>query len=376
MNSLLIRRIIIVLVSVAVGGTLYYLGTNWMHAWAAKKFSPGAPPPATVSATKAELMAWQPQISAVGTLRAVNGVDIAPELAGTIRKIHFKSGDEVKAGAVLIELNVDTDVAQLHALEAQAELAAINVKRDAVQLKDQAISQAQYDASAADVKNKQAVAAAQRALVEKKILRAPFAGRIGITPISPGTYVNAGDKIVTLQAIDPILIDFTVPQQLLTQLKIGQALTLEADAYPGKSFSGKVTAVSPKVDPSTRNIQVEASVGNSSRELLPGMFARVHLGAGTAAQQVTVPQTAVTYSPYGTSVFALDTPKADAPPVARQVFVTIGATRGDQVAITSGIKAGEMVITSGQLKVKNGGMVKIDNSVTPKNDPNPTPQEQ
>lgn len=374
-NSLLARRIVIVLVCVAVGGGLYYVATERIHAFFAKKFSPGAPPPATVTATQAELIAWQPQISAVGTLRAVRGVDIAPELAGAVRTVAFRSGQEVKAGAVLVELNTDTDTAQLAALEASAELAALNLKRDAEQLKAQAISQAQYDATAADAKNRRALAQAQRALVAKKILRAPFAGRVGIRTVNPGQYLNAGDKVVTLQEIDPILVDFSVPQQILTQISVGQALTLTTDAFPGKSYAGKVTALNPKVDPSTRNVQVEASVANGTRQLLPGMFARVQLGSGAATEQVTVPQTAVTYSPYGTTVFALDTAAGGGPPVARQVFVTVGATRGDQVAIVSGLKSGETVVTSGQLKIKNGSPVKVDNSVVPKNDPNPTPQE-
>ena len=374
-NSLLTRRIIIVLVSVAVGGTLYYLGTSALHAYFAKKFSPGAPPPAAVTAAKAELIAWQPEISAVGTLRAVRGVDLAPEPAGAVREVLFSSGQEVKAGQILVELNIDADVAQQNALEAAADLAAINVKRDTVQFEAQAISQAQLDASQADLKNKRALAAAQRAIVAKKVLRAPFAGRVGIRTVNPGQYLNAGDKIVTLQAIDPIMVDLTVPQQIAPQLAVGQALRLETDAFPDKPFTGKVTAIAPKVDPNTRNVQIEASVGNSARTLLPGMFARVHIGSGSSAEQVTVPQTAITYSAYGATAYVLDSSAADKPPVARQVFVALGPARGDQVAVKSGIKAGDMVVTSGQLKIKSGSAVKIDNSVTLKNDPNPTPQE-
>lgn len=374
-NSLLTRRIIIVLVSVAVGGTLYYLGTSALHAYFAKKFSPGAPPPAVVTAAKAELIAWQPEVSAVGTLRAVRGVDIAPELAGAVREVRFSSGEEVRAGQVLVELNIDADVAQQKALEAAAELAAVTVRRDTVQFEAQAISEAQLDASRADLKNKRALADAQRAVVAKKVLRAPFAGRVGIRTVNPGQYVNAGEKIVTLQAIDPILVDLTVPQQLAPQLAVGQSLRLETDAFPDKSFAGKLTAIAPKVDPNTRNVQIEAAVANSARTLLPGMFARVYIGSGSSAEQVTVPQTAVTYSAYGATAYVLDTSAAGKPPVARQVFVTPGPTRGDQVAIKSGIKAGDLVVTSGQLKIQSGSAVKIDNSVTLKNDPNPVPQE-
>lgn len=374
MNTLLLRRVIIVLVSVAVGGTLYYLGTQAVHSYFQKKFSPGAPAPATVTAAKAELLPWEPTIDAVGTLRAVRGVDIAPEVSGLVREVRFASGQAVKAGEVLVELNSDADRAQLAALVAASDLAAVVLRRDRIQLDAQAISQAQVDADEADLKNKQASVAAQRALVEKKVLRAPFAGRVGIRTVNPGQYLNPGDRVVTLQAIDPILVDFAVPQQELARLNAGEAVVLHADAFGDREFAGKVTAINPRVDASTRNVQVEATVANAGSALLPGMFVRVGLAAGAAASYPTVPQTAVTYSPYGTSVYVL-TGDSAGPKTAKQVFVTTGPTRGDQVAILKGVAAGDLVVTSGELKLSNGAPVSIDNSIQPKNDPHPLPQE-
>ncbi len=375
-KNLLTRRLIIVVVCVAVGGGLYYLLTSQMQAYFAKKFSPGAPAPVTVTAMKAELTPWQPDISAVGTLRAVQGVDIAPEVAGLVRSVRFHSGDTVKAGDVLVELNLDSDAAQLTALEAAADLADTVLRRDQIQFDAQAISQAQLDADKADARNKHALAAAQRALVAKKVLRAPFAGRVGIRNVNPGQYLNTGDKVVTLQAIDPILVDFNVPQQEIGRVSPGELVRLDSDAFVGKPFNGKVTAFNPKVDASTRNVQVEASVANPGRLLLPGMYVRVHAAAGPPAEYVTLPQTAITYSPYGASVYTLATPQAGKAPIATQVFVETGATRGDQVAVVKGVKPGDLVVTSGQLKLHNGAAVAIDNTVLPKNDPNPLPQEQ
>ncbi len=376
MNNLLARRLIIVVACVAVGGALYYYATQQLHAYMGKKFAPGAPAPVTVTAAKAESTPWQPEITAVGTLRAVQGVDIAPEVAGLIRSVRFHSGEAVKTGDILVELNLDADAAQLTALEAAAELADTVLRRDQVQFDAQAISQAQLDADKADLKNKRALAAAQRALVAKKVLRAPFAGRLGIRNVNPGQYLNTGDKVVTLQAIDPILVDFNVPQQDIGRLAPGQTVRLDADAFAGRPFTGKVTAFNPRVDPSTRNVQVEASVANPGRMLLPGMFVRVYVAAGTAGDQVTLPLTAVTYSPYGASVYVLTSPDAGKPPIAKQVFVQVGPARGDQVSILKGVAAGDLVVTSGQLKLHNGAPVTIDNTVLPKNDPNPLPQEQ
>lgn len=342
------------------------------------------PGPQTVTAIKVEALEWQPQLLSVGTLVPVRGVDVTSEIAGLVRRVAFKSGEEVKAGQVLFELNSDSDVAQLRSLQAAAELSATVLARDKAQFAVQAISQAQLDNDQADLKSRKALVAQQQAQVDKKTIRAPFGGRLGITAINPGQYINPGDKLVTLQTVDPVYVDFFVPQRQLAGLAVGQILTLHNDAFPTATFHGKVSSISPKIDTVTRNVQVEATVANAKRQLLPGMFANVSLDQGERKRYLTLPQTAITYNPYGSTVFVLapaqakDAPKdekGNLPLVAQQVFVTTGPTRGDQVAILTGLTAGQTVVTSGQLKLKNGTPVVIDNKVQPANNPQPTPQE-
>jgi membrane fusion protein, multidrug efflux system len=336
-------------------------------------------PPVVVTAIKAATQEWQPQLNAVGSLRAVRGVDVTTEIAGLVREIRFKSGDEVKAGAILIQLNADSDLAQLASLKAAADMAQITLTRDREQLAAEAISQAQIDNDEADLKSKRAQAAGQQATIDKKTIRAPFSGRLGITLVNPGQYLNPGDKVVTLQTIDPIFIDFNVPQQQISEVSLGQPVTVVSDAYLAQTFSGKVTAIDAKVDTATRNVQIEATVTNPKRLLLPGMFGRSAVDSGEKKTYLTLPQTAITYNPYGATVFvAVDKKDAKGNPQlqAQQIFITPGPTRGDQVAILKGVSEGATVVTSGQLKLKNGSPLRIDNSVQPLNDANPTPQEQ
>jgi membrane fusion protein (multidrug efflux system) len=356
------------------------------------------PGPQTVSTIKVAAQEWQPQLNAVGTLSAIRGVDISSEIAGLVREVHFKSGQDVKAGDVLIQLNADADVAQLQALEAAADLAAIVLQRDTAQLEVQGVSQAQVDADKADLRGKRALAAQQAATVAKKTIRAPFAGRLGITTTNPGQFLNPGDKIVTLQTLAPIYVDVFLPQKQIGGLAVGMVVSASSDAFAGQSFAGKITSISPKVDPTTRNVQVQSTLANPQRLLLPGMFARVAVESGDKKSYLTLPQSAITYNPYGSTVFVL---KAGQPKDAKdgkdskdskdakgaqnavaggqqtveQVFVTTGETRGDQVAILKGLQEGQVVVSSGQLKLKNGTPVVIDNSVQPANSPNPTPQE-
>lgn len=338
------------------------------------------PGPQTVTSIKVKSMDWQPQIKAVGSLLPVRGVDLAAEVAGLVREVQFKSGDTVKKGAVLVQLNADSDAAQLQALEAAADLARVVYDRDKAQYDAKAISKAQLDTSTADLKAKKAQVAQQRALVEKKVIRAPFSGRLGITTVMPGQYINAGDKIVTLQKLDPIYVDFNLPEKMVSRLQPGQHVELSVDAFPDMGIKGQITAINPKVDTSTRNVLVEATLPNKSQQLLPGMFAQVRVNTGNKARYLTLPQTAITYNPYGATVFVIkpaDKPGADGKTglVANQVFVTTGETRGDQVAVIKGLEEGQEVVTTGQLKLKNGTPVVVDNKVQPANDAAPTPQE-
>jgi membrane fusion protein (multidrug efflux system) len=299
--------------------------------------------------------------------------------------VGFHSGDRVKAGQVLLEMVDDAEKAQLAVLEASAALARITMERDRAQYDAKAVSKAQLDADTADLQSKEAQVAQQKALLAKKSLQAPFDGRLGITTVNPGQYLNAGDKVVTLQQIAPILVDFNVPQQQAGQLVVGGKVSLQTDAWPGKAFPGAITAVSPLVDASTRNVAVEAKLENPKEILLPGMFGKVHWAYGERQQLLTLPQTAITYNPYGATVFILKpAPKqaggaAQAGPkaewVAEQVFVTTGPTRGDQVAILSGLQEGATVVSSGQIKLKTGTPVIVNNTLLPPNEPSPSPQE-
>lgn len=337
-------------------------------------------PPAVVSTINAEYHVWQQQVKAVGSLRAVRGVDITSEIGGLVRKMNFKSGEVVKQGSLLVQLNADADVAQLRALEAAADLADIVYARDKKQFAVQAVSQATLDADAADVKTKRAQVKEQAATVDKKAIHAPFDGRLGITTVNPGQYINPGDKIVTLQSYSDIYIDFYLPQQELSRIAVGQTINVTIDTYPGKTFTGQISTISPKVETDTRNIEVEAIIHNPQQELVPGMFATAEIQAGVEERYLTVPQTSVTFNPYGETVYIVEdkgkSPDGKPALTAKQKFVTTGKTRGDQVAILKGIDEGDIVITSGQLKLKNGSPIVVNNDVQPGNDAAPKPVDQ
>jgi membrane fusion protein (multidrug efflux system) len=371
----LFRRRLIIIMGIVLILAAGIIGFNLFKAhMIGLALAQNASPKQTIATGKVKFDDWQPQLAAVGTLRAVRGVDVTTEVAGLVRTIEFHSGQEIGSGATLVQLNADSDVAQQQALAAAADLAQVVLKRDEVQFQAQAISQAQVDSDAADLKNKRAQEAAQAALVAKKTLRAPFAGRLGITTLNPGQYLNPGDKVVTLQQLDPILVDLRLPQQSLARIAVGQLVTLTADTWPGVSFAGHITAINPLVDSATRNVQVEASVDNHSRQLFPGMFGHLQIASGALVHALTLPQSAVTYNPYGATVF-LVIPDGKGGQTVKQTFVTLGETRGDQVQALGGVKEGDVVVTAGQLKIKNGTPVTIDNSIRPSNDPNPAPQE-
>lgn len=354
-----------------------------------KQLIASAPKPGaqTVTAVLVQEQTWRPEMAAVGTLSPVQGADLAAEVGGLVASVNFKSGQTVKAGELLVQLTNDADVAALRSLQAAADQSATVLQRDRAQLKVQAVSQAVVDADSSDLKTRQAQVAQQAAIVARKAIRAPFAGRLGITTLNVGQYINPGDKLVTLQALDPIHVDFFLPQQQLAGLVVGQAVTAQVDTFAGQTFSGKITAINPKVDSATRSVQVQARLANPKRELLPGMFAKVSIDIGNTQQWLTLPQTAITYNPYGSTVFVIEDASASpATPASaaaasgarltvKQVFVETGPTRGDQVAITKGLSAGQRVVTSGQIKLKNGTPVVVDNSVQPANSANPTPQE-
>jgi membrane fusion protein, multidrug efflux system len=346
-----------------------------------KKFMSAMPvPPQTVSTVTAAVQEWQPQIEAVGSLRAVNGADLAFEVSGIVKDLHFNSGDDVAAGDILVTLRAEEDTAKLAALQATAALSEIVHQRDQEQFKIKAVSQATLDTDAANLKNAKAQVTEQQAVVAKKTLRAPFAGHLGVRAVDIGQYISAGTTVVTLQALDPIYADFFLPQQVLNQIRLEQTVTIKIDTYPSQDFAGTITAINPKIDPATRNVQVRATLKNPDRRLLPGMYASVNVAAGDRQRYVTVPQTAVTYNPYGETVYIVDDkgkdPQGQSQLIARQIFVTAGLRRGDQVAILSGVEEGQSVVTAGQMKLHNGSLLTIDNSIRPTADANPIPIDQ
>jgi membrane fusion protein (multidrug efflux system) len=259
----------------------------------------------TVSTAKASYQEWRPQIDAVGSVRAVRGADLSAEVAGIVDGIQFKSGESVKAGQRLLELRAADDIARLDALKASAELAQLTYNRDKAQLAAQAISQAQFDNDSANLKNARAAVAQQQALVDKKIIRAPFAGQLGIRAVDLGQYLTPGAKIVTLQQLDPVFVDVYLPQQDLAQVKAGDAVTVTTDTFPGEAFAGEIEAVNPKVDTDTRNAQVRAVLKNPDHKLLPGMFAKLEVSVGENQRYLTLPNNAITYNPYGETVFVV-----------------------------------------------------------------------
>ena len=374
------KRMIIMLIAVGLvfGGVFgFQIFKNAMI----KKFMSAMPqPPQTVSTVTAAMQEWQPQIEAVGSLRAVNGADLAFEVSGIVKELHFKSGDDVAAGDILLTLRADDDSAKLEALKATAALSEIVHQRDQEQFKIKAVSQATLDADAANLKNAKAQVAEQQAVVDKKTLRAPFAGHLGVRVVDIGQYISAGTAVVTLQALDPIYADFFLPQQALNQIRLEQVVTIKIDTYPNGDFAGTITAINPKVDPATRNVQVRATLKNPDRLLLPGMYASVNVAAGGKQRYLTLPQTAVTYNPYGETIYVVDDkgqdPQGRPQLIARQIFVTAGLKRGDQVAILSGVEEGQTVVTAGQMKLRNGSPLVIDNTIRPTADANPTPIDQ
>jgi len=376
----MIKRMVIMLVCAGLvfGGIFGYKA--FVSHMIEKSMSHRQAPAVTVSTTSATMQAWQPELSAVGTVRAKQGVEVTTEIAGLVRKIYFQSGEDVKEGQVLAQLNADADRALLRSLQAEADLAQTTYQRDKQQFAVKAISKAVLDVSAANLKSKEAQVNQQAAVVDKKTIRAPFSGRIGISTVNAGQYLNPGAQIVTLQSIDTVYVDFLLPQQHIGRLHLGETVTVTADTQPDRQFKGEITALNPKVDPQTRNIQIEATFANPDHVLLPGMFVSVRVQSGEVRHYITLPQTAVTFNPYGETVYVVEPggkgPKKKAGKTAKQVFVTTGETRGDQIAILKGVKEGETVVTGGQLKLKSGSRVVINNEIQPSNEAAPQPTDE
>ncbi len=375
----MIKPLIIMAVAVAVilGGIF-----GWQHfigTMTKKYMAAAATAPQTVSTIVAAAAPWQAQLQATGNLRAVRGADLAAQASGIVDEISFESGNDVPAGKLLLRLKPNDDYARLQQLQAAAELADQTYKRDQEQFAAQAVSQAVLDTDSSTAKSAHAQVAAQQALIEEKIVKAPFAGRVGIRQVDIGQYLTAGTTIVTLQALDPMLIDFYVPQQALAQLKAGQAVSAAVDTYPGAAFSRRDRIHQPENRRRQPQCQVRASFRNADKRLLPGMYASVRIDSGAPASFITLPLTRHHLQPVWRHDIRRRAQRSrrqgQAPPVVQQRFVKLGATRGDQIAILDGLKNGEVVVAAGQMKLRNGTAVDVNNTLLPANDASPNPPE-
>lgn len=330
-----------------------------------------------VSAIKVMNLPWQPQLTATGNIRAITGVNVTTELAGMVRIIAFTPGANVKKDQLLAQLDIAPDTAQLHVYQANAELAKITYNRDKAQYLVKAVSKQQLDSDQANLKSTEAQVAEELAIIEQKTIRAPFDGRVGICLINPGQYLKPGDTVTMLQTLDPIYVDFYIPQQSIFQLEKNQSVNIAIDTLPDKVFTGEITTINPGVDTSVRNVEVEATLPNPDGLLTPGMFASVIINTGKPENYLTLPLTAISFNPYGEVIYIIkQTGKdKDGKPIliAKQRFVTTGEKRGDQIVILNGVNEGDWIVTSGQLKLKNGSRVIVNNSVSPTNDPSPHP---
>jgi membrane fusion protein (multidrug efflux system) len=369
-----IRMIIMLLLVALVFGGIYGF-QQFRNEMISKAIRGKGIPPQAVSTTVVKKEEWQPKVDVIGSLQAEQSTELATEVSGLITQIHFKSGQTVKAGEKLLELNDAPLRAQMAQLQAAVVLARQNLTRDQAQLKINAVSRAVVESDQANLKSAEAQVKQQEALIDQKILKAPFAGKLGIRKVDLGEYLSAGTAVVSLQKLDPMYVDFTIPQSELSLVRAGKKISIQTNAFAGKTFEGNITAIEPQVDTSTRNITVRAAIANPDGKLLPGLFVTAHVDQGEAQQYLTLPSTAIAYNPYGSTVFVVkDEGKDDQGKpklTVEQRVVTTGPTRGDQVAILDGLKSGETVVTAGQLKLRNGAPVFINNKIQPSNNPHP-----
>jgi membrane fusion protein (multidrug efflux system) len=336
------------------------------------------PPPEAVTSIVAQQEQWPATMSVIGTMEAVHGVTVSADLPGTVERINFESGQFVREGDVLVELDTQQERAQLAALEAQRDLARVNFGRSQQLVNEGVISRMEYDRAAAEQKQTEANVGEVRATIARKTIRAPFSGVLGIRKVNLGQYLSAGSPVVPLQSLHPIYVNFGLPQQELGQVRVGRDLRVTSDDLVGQVFSGRVTALDSVVDQATRNIQVQATLSNQEGKLKPGMFVQVEVVSGASRQAITLPASAVSYAPYGDSVFIitdLKDPKGQTYRGVRQQFVKIQGSRGDQVAVVSGVNAGDEVVTSGVFKLRNGAAVQVNNKIKPDNNPAPKPED-
>jgi membrane fusion protein (multidrug efflux system) len=369
------KRILIVIVGVIIlVGALSAVKALQIRAMIAQAAN-AVPPPEAVTTAAARAKSWETSLTAVGSLTAVQGVTVAAELPGKVVNIAFDPGASVKKGDLLIRQDTSVEEALLPGAVAQANQTRTALERDAKMLEEQIISQAAYDTSVANHEQAKAQADNLRATIGKKTIRAPFGGRLGIRQVNLGQILREGDPIVTLQSLDPIYVNFTLPQQELARLRSGLPVRVTSDALPGQAIDGRITAVNPLVDADTRNVQLQATVANRAEKLRPGMFVNVAVGLPARQKVLSIPATAVLYAPYGDSIFVVGEAKeGKGGNTVRQQFIRLGEKRGDFVAVTDGLKEGENVVSTGVFKLRNGQAVVVDNRLAPPFKETPKPE--
>lgn len=364
------RMWLMLIITLLVFGGL--LGMQWYGSIKMNEFMDNMPvEPATITSAEAGTALWQDSVDSVGTLVAIRGAELATEVPGTVEAIHFDNGAEVEAGAAILTLDSAPDRAELAALEAARDLAELELRRADSLVAQRNISEAELDQRASQLEQARARVEAQKARIEQKSLRAPYAGRLGIRRYNVGDYVQAGDTIIELQALDRLYVNFTLPEQFSQEVEQGMPVQARLEALDGTTFEGRVTAISPVVNPNTRNFTVQATLENRDDLMRPGMFARLTLPIGLEIERVIVPRTAIAYRPYGNSVYVVQ--DRDGQQVVSQRFVTLGPVRGDMVSVEEGLSPGEVIASSGLLKLDSGMPVKINNSIQPPSSLNPQP---
>jgi len=370
------RMILMLAVAAVVIVSLGYFKTRQIQA--AVKASSFQPPPEAVTTVVVHEQTWPSTLSVVGTMAAVHGVTVSADLPGTVDQINFESGRAVQQGDILVELDTRQERAQLAAMEATRDLNKINYDRYQQLNKEGVISRMDYDKAVADQKQAEANVAEIRSSIDRKTIRAPFSGVLGIRQVSLGQYLAAGGPIVALQSVNPIYVNFNVPQENVGRVRVGEDVKLTADNLPGVTFTGRVNALDSVVDSSTRNIQVQATVANPQGRLHPGMFVQVEVNVGASRSVLPLPASAINYAPFGDSVYVLADLKGPDGKTYRgvsQQFVKLQGSRGDQVGVVSGLKPGDEVVSSGVFKLRNGAAVVVNNSVMPENNPAPKPED-
>lgn len=368
--------LMLAIVLLLVGGVGFYKFQQIKMAIAAgKSFSM---PPEAVTTIIAKSEPWAVTIDAVGAVAPEQGVTLSADLPGVVQRVAFQSGSHVAAGAALVVLDARQERAQLAAAEAAHDLAAANATRSKSLREKDLISQAEYDAVIAQAKQSEAGAGEIRAVIERKTIRAPFSGVTGIRQVNPGQYVHSGDAIVPLQSVGSVYVNFSVPQQQVSSLKVGAPVTVMLEGSTDRHFDGRINAINPVIDEATRNVQVQATLHNATGALRPGMYVTASVNVGEHTTAVTVPTSAINYAPYGNSVFIVEMikgPDGKEYKGVRQQFVKLGASRGDLVAVTDGIKPGQEIVTSGVFKLRTGAGVKVNNQTVPSASASPKPED-